>query len=87
MIIEYHVHLEEGPYSANWISRTVNALEFFMKDKTYSYKWMRSLPANLNKRIKGGDYSEYWLDLYLKRAKQTDLNNVNIQLFAISLTA
>ncbi|MDI9482987.1 MAG: hypothetical protein QM315_07355 [Bacillota bacterium] len=45
MIIEYHVHLEEGPYSAYWISQTVNALEFFMKEKTYSYKWMRSLLA------------------------------------------
>ena len=33
MIIEYHVHLEEGPYSAYWISQTVNALEFFMKEK------------------------------------------------------
>jgi hypothetical protein len=69
MKIDYHVHLEEGPYSANWIGRTANALEFFMEEKSYSHRWMQSLLAELNNRVKEGDYSEYWLDLYLERAK------------------
>ncbi|WP_207667283.1 PHP domain-containing protein [Clostridium sp. JN-1] len=73
MKIDYHVHLEEGPYSANWIGRTANALEFFMKDKTYSYKWMQSLMTKLNKRVKEEEYSEYWLDLYLERAKEVGI--------------
>ncbi|MGI5892022.1 MAG: hypothetical protein ACOX7H_04705 [Bacillota bacterium] len=78
MNIDYHVHLEEGPYSANWIGRTANALEFFREDKSYSYKWMQSLLAFLNKRAKEGAYCEYWLDLYLERAKQLGIKEVGI---------
>ncbi|HBI99715.1 MAG TPA: histidinol-phosphatase, partial [Lysinibacillus sp.] len=29
MTIDYHVHLEEGPYSSRWLERTSQALEFF----------------------------------------------------------
>ena len=78
MKIDYHVHLEEGPYSANWIGRTANAMEFFMGNKVYSYKWMKSLLARLNKRVKEGAYSVYWLDLYLERAKQLGIKEVGI---------
>lgn len=78
MKIDYHVHLEEGPYSANWIGRTAQAMEFFMEDKTYSYKWMQSLLAKLNKRVNKGAYSEYWLNLYLERAKQLGIKEVGI---------
>lgn len=78
MKIDYHVHLEEGPYSANWIGRTANAMEFFLEDKAYTYEWMQSLLAELNKRVKEGDYSEYWLDLYLEWAKQLGIRQVGI---------
>lgn len=78
MKIDYHVHLEEGPYSANWIGRTANALEFFMEDKSYSYDWMQLLLSELYKRMREGDFSEYWLDLYLEQAKQLGIKKVGI---------
>ena len=31
MTIDYHVHLEEGPYSFRWLERTSQALEFFFQ--------------------------------------------------------
>ena len=30
MIIDYHVHLEEGPYSFQWLERTSKAIEHFL---------------------------------------------------------
>lgn len=32
MTIDYHVHLEEGPYSFRWLERTSQALEFFQHE-------------------------------------------------------
>ncbi len=29
MTIDYHVHLEEGPYSFRWLERTSQAMAFF----------------------------------------------------------
>ncbi|MGI6667228.1 MAG: hypothetical protein ACOX5Q_07260 [Bacillota bacterium] len=78
MNVDYHVHLEEGPYSANWVGRTASALESFMEDKAYTYEWMESLMSRLDKRLAEGEYSEYWLDLYLERAKQLGIKQVGI---------
>jgi histidinol-phosphatase (PHP family) len=78
MNVDYHVHLEEGPYSANWVGRTASALEFFMEDKAYTYGWMESLMSRLDKRLAEGEYSECWLDLYLERAKQLGIKHVGI---------
>lgn len=78
MKVDYHVHLEEGPYSADWIARTNRALSFFSKDQSHTYESMHSLADKLNSRIKQGCYSEEWLDLYLERAKQLGLKEVGI---------
>ena len=29
MLVDYHVHLEEGPYSFKWLERTAKAIEHF----------------------------------------------------------
>lgn len=78
MKIDYHVHLEEGPYSPGWIDRTSRALSFFLKDQSHTYEWMQTLTEKLDSRIKEGCYSEGWLDLYLERAKQLGLKEVGI---------
>src|SRR5699024_4467648 len=71
-------HLEEGPYSTNWIARSAKALEFFSQDRAHSFTWMQDLLEKLNNRVKEGCYSERWLDLYLERAKQLGLKEVGI---------
>lgn len=69
MKIDYHVHLEEGPYGADWFARTVKALAFFAEDKSHSYEWMQTMLEKLTARVREGCFSEAWLDLYLERAK------------------
>ena len=34
MIIDYHVHLEEGPYSFRWLERTSKAIDHLQQRKS-----------------------------------------------------
>lgn len=78
MTIDYHVHLEEGPYSPKWLSRTAKALESFSGEQAHTYESMQGIFDQLTNRIRRGAYSEDWLDLYLIRAKQLGLKEVGI---------
>ncbi|MFC3389069.1 histidinol phosphate phosphatase domain-containing protein [Salinicoccus sesuvii] len=78
MKVDYHVHLEEGPYSTGWLSRTSQSLSYFMDDQSHSYEWMETLESRLHTRVNDGCYSEAWLDLYLERASQLGLKEVGI---------
>ncbi|WP_155590330.1 histidinol phosphate phosphatase domain-containing protein [Lysinibacillus cavernae] len=81
MTIDYHVHLEEGPYSFRWLERTSQALEFFhQNDATEkgSKEQMTRQLQRLANRVQSGCYSEEWLDLYLEQAKQLGLREVGI---------
>ncbi|WP_209121765.1 histidinol phosphate phosphatase domain-containing protein [Alkalihalobacillus sp. BA299] len=82
MKIDYHVHLEEGPYSTNWLARTATSLAFFqgkgLTASPHSIEWVKQITKQLNSRVEEGCYSEAWLDLYLERAKQLGLKEVGI---------
>jgi histidinol-phosphatase (PHP family) len=81
MLIDYHVHLEEGPYSFNWLERTAKALGHFEASEDLVKGSRKKLEYQLNqlqKRLNAGCYSEEWLDLYLKKAKQIGLKEVGI---------
>lgn|SRR5690625_3793992 len=78
MKVDYHVHLEEGPYSIEWLARTGKALSFFSDDRGHTYEWMESMADKLNSRIKEGCFSTEWLDLYLERAGRLGLKEVGI---------
>lgn len=81
MLIDYHVHLEEGPYSFNWLERTAKALGHFETNEELEKGSREKIEYQLNllqKRLKAGCYSEEWLDLYLKKAKQIGLKEVGI---------
>jgi histidinol-phosphatase (PHP family) len=79
--IDYHVHLEEGPYSFQWLKRTVDAISSF-NPPTYLKKGSKELVMwqvdVLKDRVDGGCYGEKWLDLYLQRAKELGLKEVGI---------
>ncbi|MFF2754772.1 histidinol phosphate phosphatase domain-containing protein [Psychrobacillus sp. NPDC058041] len=81
MKIDYHVHLEEGPYSFRWLERTSEAIASFglpdgLEKGTKDFvTWQVNAWKN---RLDKGCYSEEWLDLYLKRAKQLGLKEVGI---------
>lgn len=81
MLIDYHVHLEEGPYSFNWLERTARAIEHFQSTEGLepgSRAKIEHQVKQLQKRLNDGCYSQEWLDLYLKKAKQLGLKQVGI---------
>ncbi|MGM0877965.1 MAG: histidinol phosphate phosphatase domain-containing protein [Bacillota bacterium] len=81
MLIDYHVHLEEGPYSFNWLERTAKALQHFETNEGQengSRAKIEHQVKQLQKRLNRGCYSDEWLDLYLKKAKQIGLKEVGI---------
>jgi histidinol-phosphatase (PHP family) len=81
MLIDYHVHLEEGPYSFNWLERTAKALGHFDRNEELEKGSRQKIKYQLNQlhnRLNTGCYSEEWLDLYLKKAKQIGLKEVGI---------
>ena len=81
MKIDYHVHLEEGPYSFQWLKRTVDAISSF-KELTYLKKGSKELVMwqvdVLKDRLVWWMLREKWLDLYLQRAKELGLKEVGI---------
>lgn len=80
-MIDYHVHLEEGPYSFRWLERTSQAISYFNEDEAAaqgSKPFVELQIQQLAKRLESGCYSEEWLDLYLQQAKQLGLREVGI---------
>ncbi|WP_044895711.1 histidinol phosphate phosphatase domain-containing protein [Bacillus alveayuensis] len=80
MKVDYHVHLEEGPYSFNWWKRTVRAIEQFIPImfEPHSKEWMYEQSKIMNRRMEDGSFSSYWLDFYLQQAKKLGLQEVGI---------
>jgi len=80
MKVDYHVHLEEGPYSLRWWSRTAEALLAFRQPAHHrnTLAWMEEVSAGMTRRVQQGAYSQEWLDLYRTRAKQLGLIEVGI---------
>ena len=81
MTIDYHVHLEEGPYSFRWLERTSQAICSFHQSEQIEKGtkefiiWQADL---LKQHLEKGCYSNEWLDLYLIKAKQLGLKEVGI---------
>lgn len=81
MTIDYHVHLEEGPYSFRWLERTSQAILSFdeagmaLKGSREFVEWQLD---SLSKRLQYGSFSEEWLDLYLQQAQRLGLKEVGI---------
>ncbi|MFP3387720.1 histidinol phosphate phosphatase domain-containing protein [Brevibacillus sp. SIMBA_040] len=80
MKVDYHVHLEEGPYSLRWWNRTAEALLRFRQPARdrHTRAWMEELESWMHERINRGAYSREWLDLYRIRAKELGLSHVGI---------
>lgn len=81
MKMDYHVHLEEGPYSFGWLERTSQAIAAFHSPdgpKKGSKEFITWQINALKNRLDQGCYSEEWLDFYLMRAKQLGLKEVGI---------
>lgn len=81
MKIDYHVHLEEGPYSFRWLERTSQAItSFHLSDELQkgSKEFVTWKIDALKNRLDKGCFSSEWLELYLIKAKQLGLKEVGI---------
>ncbi|BBI30848.1 histidinol phosphate phosphatase domain-containing protein [Cohnella abietis] len=80
MKADFHIHLEEGPYSAGWLKRTFESIATFTdcEWKPHSIEWMQEVFRQLENRIHKGAYTSEWLDLYLKQAQNAGLKKVGI---------
>ncbi len=80
MKVDFHVHLEEGPYSLRWLQRTADALlQFHRLDQPRHTKaWLDDAFHLLSRRVSQGAFSTAWLDLYREQAKRRGLQEVGI---------
>lgn len=80
MKVDYHLHLEEGPYSLRWLDRTNIALNHFdsIHEKKHTIEWLNKSMERLMLRVQKGSYDPSWIDLYLQEAKRKGLSEVGI---------
>ena len=80
MKVDYHLHLEEGPYSMRWLERTNSTLDYFepLFEKKHGRVWLEKSVKRLAQRMERGAYDSAWLDYYLQEAKQKGLTEVGI---------
>lgn len=80
MKIDYHLHLEEGPYSMSFIEKTLNAMAHFedSEEKIHTKEWLIDAMDLMQTRLKQGDFSKWWLDFYLQEALNKGIKQVGI---------
>ncbi|PFS02569.1 histidinol-phosphatase, partial [Bacillus cereus] len=65
MKVDYHLHLEEGPYSIGWLAKINEALECYEPlQERHSIDWLMKTQERLQKRVKEGPFTTEWIDLY-----------------------
>ncbi|MCZ8518268.1 MULTISPECIES: PHP domain-containing protein [Paenibacillus] len=76
MKVDFHLHLEEGPYSAGWLHRTVRALENVYggrdggKAEPHTLAWAEHMARLLQERLAKGCFHESWLGHYFELGRQ-----------------
>ena len=80
MKADFHLHLEEGPYTSGWLQRTFNSILELTEttNRKQSLQWMNEGFGLLDQRMQHGAFSSYWLDLYLIQAKRMGMQEVGI---------
>ncbi|OPA73938.1 histidinol-phosphatase [Paenibacillus selenitireducens] len=72
MKVDFHFHLEEGPYSTGWLQRTARALEHVHQEKgtlgnePHSLEWITRLNNLMKERMDEGCFSDTWLAHYFE---------------------
>ncbi|WP_459501017.1 histidinol phosphate phosphatase domain-containing protein [Bacillus sp. C1] len=80
MKVDYHLHLEEGPYSIRWLARINEAIEYYqpLKEDRHSIEWLMKTQERLQKRVQDGPFTVEWIDLYLEEALRKGIKEVGI---------
>lgn len=84
MKVDFHFHLEEGPYSFGWLQRTARALEN-IEDKPGSalvphntLSWIADMTSRLNDRLAEGAFSEKWIEAYMVQGQKRGIERFGL---------
>ena len=80
MKVDYHIHLEEGPYSYSFIEKSLKAMAHFdpSKENPETKEWLIQSIHQMSKRMDETEYSTWWLDFYLQEALNKGIKQVGI---------
>lgn len=76
MKLDFHFHLEEGPYSTGWLQRTARALENVhletgeLGDDSHSLDWIGRMTEMVKERLDTGCFSDTWLSYYFETGRK-----------------
>jgi histidinol-phosphatase (PHP family) len=78
--VDFHFHLEEGPYSLQWLSRTLQALATTepKPHEALGQHYAKEMTQQLSERIAQGCFSEEWLDRYLIQGRERGIKQFGI---------
>ncbi|WIG43243.1 histidinol phosphate phosphatase domain-containing protein [Bacillus toyonensis] len=80
MKVDYHLHLEEGPYSIGWLAKINETLQYYepLQEERHSIEWLMKTQERLQRRVKEGPFTAKWIDLYLEEALRKGIKEVGI---------
>lgn len=80
MKVDFHLHLEEGPYSMGFIDKTLKAManENPSHYKAQTKEALIEAIDQMKMRLQYGEFSKWWLDFYLQEALRKGLKQVGI---------
>ncbi|MEH7257082.1 histidinol phosphate phosphatase domain-containing protein [Bacillus toyonensis] len=80
MKVDYHLHLEEGPYSIGWLAKINETLQYYepLQEESHSIEWLMKTQERLQRRVKEGPFTAKWIDLYLEEALRKGIKEVGI---------
>lgn len=83
MKVDLHFHLEEGPYSLRWLTRTLQALSATEPRPNealghHSLGYAEEMTQLLSNRMQDGCFSEEWLDRYLTKGRERGIKHFGI---------
>lgn len=83
MKVDFHFHLEEGPYSFKWLQRTAQALanapdEPAIADPAHTLGWMAEQTKRLHERLAEGCFSDRWIARYISEGKKRGIEQFGI---------
>lgn len=80
MKVDFHLHLEEGPYSIGFIEKTLRAMAHIKppNKKLHTKEALTEAIHRMHTRLNQGEFSKWWLDFYLQEALNKGLKQVGI---------
>jgi histidinol-phosphatase (PHP family) len=81
--VDFHFHLEEGPYSLQWLQRTGRALinttnDEFIMGKSHTRDRMDQIFQMLQTRMEQGCFHEDWVQRYLQKGRERGIQRFGV---------